>query len=821
MSVLFIGVGGLDYHQPEVIKRLHHFLRSAQETIYSYEGSINKLAVDDKGTIFIALFGAPPYAHQDDPKRAVQCALSLQQMAQSQNLQLAIGVTTGRVFAGPVGSETRREYTVMGDTVNLAARLMGAAGLGQVRCDDETYRLSHNSIHFETLPPVRLKGKAGLIPLYKPLSEAKESLVTFTKSQLVGRQNEIAAFTACLDDIQAKQSRILILKGEAGIGKSRLVEELRRLIRERGLIGLLGMGRSIEQNNPYRAWRDIFTNFFGIDDLKDPLERQQQVQSHVQEVTPDLVERLPILNDILDLGFPENNMTASLDTEIRHESLVSLLLALLKAWASEQPLILILEDAHWLDRMSWDLTLQVARALNVARVPLLLIVAMRPLEGEDMRIEPMMLTTMDEAEEIPLDSLSAEETIALAAYRLGLSVPDLPEEIADLVRKRAGGNPFFAEELVYTLRDKGLFTLTTEQGRTRCHVSGNLARELQTLPDTIQGVVLSRIDRLPPEQQLTLKVAAVIGRTFGYTPLYQTLDHYTDLSKQRLKTYLEDLSSLDLTPVEVPEPELTYIFKHIITQEVAYETLLFAQRRQLHRTVAEWHHEKFGAGSVESPPKTGLASIKESPLTPFYPILAYHWRQAEDKVWERHYTWLAGQRAANQFANDDAAQYFSRALTLTAADDIEALYQLLLAREAVNDLRGEREAQAEDLAALETLAEASGKQVWQATVALQQANYAEVMSDYPASLKAAQKAVELAKVLGDQEMGAEGHIAWGKVLWRQGDYEAAHEQFDQAITSAKGTNNRYNEAKSLYYLGQVYLYQDNHSSAQNRRARLS
>jgi adenylate cyclase len=115
-----------------------------------------------------------------------------------------------------------------------------------------------------------------------------------------------------------------------------------------------------------------------------------------------------------------------------------------------------------------------------------------------MRIEPMMLAGMDEAKEIALDSLSAAEIVALAAYRLGITASDLPEEIADLVRKRAGGNPFFAEELVYTLRDKGLFTLTTEQGKTRCHVSGSLAQELQTMPDTIQGVVLSRIDRLPP-----------------------------------------------------------------------------------------------------------------------------------------------------------------------------------------------------------------------------------------------------------------------------------------------------------------------------------
>ncbi|MDX1523554.1 MAG: BREX system ATP-binding domain-containing protein, partial [Anaerolineae bacterium] len=701
---------------------LHTFLKSAQETIYSYEGSINKLAVDDKGTIFIALFGAPPYAHEDDPERALRCALDLQKVAAEQGLQLAIGVTTGRVFTGPVGSETRREYTVMGDTVNLAARLMGQAGLGGIRCDHESYRVTRTRLDFKVLDPVALKGKTGLIRLYEPLGKSVTGQYTASDlSTLIGRREEVAAFTADLDRVEAGNSRILVIEGEAGIGKSRLIEELRRQVEGRGLISLLGTARSIEQHTPYRAWRDIFNTFFALNDLDSQASKQQTVARRVQDATPDLVERLPLLNDMLNLNFPENALTHSMEPELRQESLVSLLLALLRGWAEERPLILILEDAHWLDSLSWDLTLQAARALTVARVPLYLVVVTRPLVGEAMRMEPALLAAMDQTEHLSLESLSPAETVALAAIRLGLTRDRLPAAVAELVRERAGGNPFFAEELVYTLRDNGLITITYENDRKVCLVSGDLDQAVQTFPDTVQGLVLSRIDRLPPEEQLTLKVAAVIGRTFSYPALYDILQEYAELGERMLKVYLDDLRSLDLTPLEVPEPELTYIFKHIITQEVAYETLLFSQRRQLHRSVGEWFHTYFGGQSIEHPPKMGLSHTFDSPLAAFYPLLAHHWGQAEDAVWERHYQWLAGHRAAAQFANEDAINYFSRALALTPETDIEARYDLLLAREKVNDLRGRREAQAADLAALEALALAENNRWWQARIAIRRA----------------------------------------------------------------------------------------------------
>jgi predicted ATPase/class 3 adenylate cyclase len=813
MSVLFVGVGGLDYSQPDAVERLHTFLRAAQETIYSYEGSINKLAVDDKGTIFIALFGAPPYAHEDDPERALHCAMDLQHVATAQGLQLAIGVTTGRVFSGPVGSDTRREYTVMGDTVNLSARLMVAAGMGDIRCDFDTFRRTRNRLSFDLFDPIRVKGKAGLIRIYRPVAQYSESRRSGSGGRLIGRQAELARLTTELDALQQERTRVLMVEGEAGIGKSRLVAELGQLMDERGLTGLLGAGRSIEQQTPYRAWRDIFNTYFGLDEESNTqAERQQQVREQVEEFLPELVDRLPLLNDVLSLGLPENELTASLDIQLRHESLVSLLLELLRVWARERPLVLILEDSHWLDTLSWELALQAVRSLDVARMPLLLLVVMRPLEEGIVRPELQALVNLDQTDRLHLTSLSPDETVLLAATRLGVTADGLPQVVARLVHERAGGNPFYAEELVYALRDNDLIEVT-DGG---CVVSGDLAKAEQALPDNIQGLVLSRIDRLPPEKQLTLKVAAVIGRTFAYTTLSDTLRNLMAVTGDLLKDYLEDLDHLDLTPLDVPEPELTYIFKHIITQEVAYETLLFAQRRQLHGSVADWYERHFDPdGQITPAIRRGDYSeqMLESPLAPYCPLLVYHSRQADDENRERSYARLAGQWAAAQYANTESVGYLGRALELTPENDVETRYDLLLAREAVNDLRGERDTQRADLELLTEVIDQMAAGGRRAEISLRRANYAETISDYPVALAAAEEAIVLARQSQDQTRETRGHIARGIVLWRQGEYRAAQEPLERALTLAEANQDRFNEARSLYYLGDVYLYQNNYDRA--------
>ncbi|MDH3675570.1 MAG: AAA family ATPase, partial [Anaerolineae bacterium] len=584
MSVMFAGIKGLDYSQPGTVDELHEILGEVQKIIYNYWGAFTRLTVDDKGTVLLVLFGAPPYSHEDDPERALRCALDLQVLAKNCGLKLATGVTAGRVFAGPVGGDTRREYTVMGDAVNLAARLMVAAGPGRICCNYEAYRSTYDKIKFEPLPPMEIKGKAGFIPIYRALEYYQPLQLAKIKrgeanDRLIGRQAEVERLVTCLEKARSGDSSIVVIEGEAGIGKSRLVEKLVELTDDSAHTIVLGMGRSIEQATPYHAWKGILATYFGLDTtngvVTKQVERQRQIQSRVRAVHPELEECLPLLNDVFTLNLPDNSFTASLKPSLRDQHLVALAAALVRSWADEKPLVIILEDAHWLDAASWKLAVQIAVASIKDQTPLMLVLVTRPLEDVNMRTDTTLLTALEETEYIRLDSLSTDETLALAARRMGLSRHELPEAVAELLHRRAGGNPFFAEELFYTLHESGSITFKTMGDRIRCLISGDLDRAAQTLPTTIQSVVLTRIDQLPPEKQLTLRIAAVIGQTFSHITLYDTLKKHSDIPQRLYSDYVDDLTYLDLIRPERPGPNATYEFRHVIIREVSYQSLLF------------------------------------------------------------------------------------------------------------------------------------------------------------------------------------------------------------------------------------------------------
>lgn len=202
---------------------------------------------------------------------------------------------------------------------------------------------------------------------------------TSEQSKMVGRRAEMEIIQKMLDEVQVCTTRVLIIEGEAGIGKSRLIKDLKRLARERGLTGLMGNGQSIEQQTPYRAWRDVFTSYFDLDEVTNIQERRALVETTAAQIIPEHIQRLPVLNDILGLGIPETDATRSLDASLRQQNVTLVLTDLLRAWADEHPLVLILEDAHWLDGLSWQLTLEVVRSLSLANAPLLLVLANRPL----------------------------------------------------------------------------------------------------------------------------------------------------------------------------------------------------------------------------------------------------------------------------------------------------------------------------------------------------------------------------------------------------------------------------------------------------------
>ena len=656
-------------------------IQRAQEIIARYDGALIQLTFDDHGNYFYATFGALS-AHEDDARRAVYAAFDLQKLA-----RLSIGIGRGMMRVGAYGARTRRTFGALGDKTNLAARLMQAAPPGEIFISGRIAAALGADIAAQALPPIRVKGKAGLVRVYRPINQPAP--VVRPHSEIIGRRAEIASIEKILDAVQRGATRVLIVEGEAGIGKSRLVDKLKHLTRMHGLTWLIGYGQSIEQHTPYRAWRDVFNSYFDLDNRESRFleetwilnERRARVEALVAQLAPEHTPRLPVLNDVLGLGIPENDLTQSFDANLRQQNVSLILTALLHAWAVERPFVLILEDAHWLDGLAGQLALDVARALATARAPFLFVLVNRPLDANRAGQKIFdALRALDITQSLTLSALAPNEIIALIADRLNVPASVLPAPLIALVQSRANGNPFFAEELVFNLRDNGIII----QRGARIMLAQDLTQSTQTLSDTLHGLILSRIDRLPPQRQFVIKVAAVIGRAFAFAPLHHVVNQYVTMVNDSLKDHLVALTHADFTFLETLEPELTYLFKHIITQEAAYQTLLFSQRRELHRLVAEWY-----AGNQQS------TADSESSYTVYYPLLAYHYRYAEDLAKEKQYLGLAANAAEKIFANDAAIGFYTRWLDILANEAKPSPLQvseMALSREPATWLRSAQDA---------------------------------------------------------------------------------------------------------------------------------
>lgn len=657
LTILFLNIQ-IDYHRPEALHTLQRAVTASQEVLYRYEGHWTRIVVDEKGTYLLMVLGLPPYTHENDPWRGVQIGLALNPIFAGMGIHGALGITTGRVFCGEQGNDTRREYTFLGDGVNLSARLMVAAESEQTEpglsllCDEKTYLETQALIRYQSLPPLAIKGRTTPTPVYQPLAPIRAALSSRQELAahwpLLGREAELAFLRARLKALQVEaEDSIVIVEGEAGIGKSHLADVVLADAVQRQITCWYTAADAVEKNTPYHAWRPLFAQLLALEQEErwDNAAMQAHLETQLSS-RPQLLPLLPLLNPVIPVELPDTAVTAQMALENRADNTQALLVTLLQQHSRPgHSHFLLVEDVQWFDSASWELLLAVRHQIR----PLLLLLTGRSLATLNGSLpEEARQLLAATPYHLHLEPLTPEPSLELVRQRLG--VRDLPRSVADLIQRTAEGHPFFSEEIAYALRDTGHIQI--ENGR--CQVApeaGNLA-SIQ-FPTTIEGVITARIARLTPEQQLTVKVASVIGRIFAL----RALTHIYPIPAERdlVPQYVSDLDRLNITPYYASDPEVNYIFRHILSREVAYNLMLYAQRQQLHQTVAEWYEAAHAAN-----------------LAPIYPLLAYHWHEAavldaaNDQVAAKAVEYLdkAGVQALRNGAMNEAAQFFSRLLHL-------------------------------------------------------------------------------------------------------------------------------------------------------------
>lgn len=643
---LFLRFGGIDYDSDDdAAAKLDRYVRWVQSVLQRYAGNLIQLTVGDKGSYLYAVWGAP-MAHDDDACRAITAALELRsappEFAYIRAIQ--IGISRGRMRTGAYGGQTARTYGVLGPETNMAARLMQHAPPGEVYVAAAAQREAAEDFTWQALPPLRVKGKAEPATVFRLIAAAAFAGLHEPRYTLpmIGRGAELARVAEKLAAACESRGQIVAVVAEAGMGKSRLVAEIMRLAGELQFESFGGECQSYGTNNSYLVWEGLLSSFFGLQSGQTLEQQLEQLETRLGAFDAALTARLPLLGVALNLPIPDNELTGSLDAKLRKASLEALLVDCVRARAAQTPLLLVLEDCHWLDELSHDLLEAIGRA--IAGLPVLIVVAYRPPTLE--RLQAPRVTRLPYCTELRLGEFSLAEAAQLITLKLAQLSGDssgVPDMVVERIMARAQGNPFYIDELINYVRDRGLDPRDAA------------IFERLELPTNLHSLVLSRIDQLSTSQKQTITVASVIGRMFRESWLHGV--HPQLGSRARVAAALLQLSRLDLTPLDQAEatttlpghsePDLTYIFKHIVTREAAYESLPFDMRSRMHENFA-----------------TFMEASYEGSLEQYIDLLAYHYDLSANDGKRREYLRKGGEAAQAAYANEAAIDYYKRLLAL-------------------------------------------------------------------------------------------------------------------------------------------------------------
>lgn len=736
---------------------------------------IGRIGNQDRGGTLLLFWGVPQSTERD-VARALHFLVELQAAV---NTPLRAGVTSGLAYAGYIGSTRREEYTCHSNKVNLAARQMVAAPWGEVWLDETTARAAQAVFKVTGRGHHLFKGFADERSVFLLAGRRTVASHPLYAGRLVGREEEVRQLQQAVRPLsEGRFGGLVVISGEAGVGKSRLAHDFlaESLPLVQANVFLCQADEILRQS--LNAFRYFLHHYFEQSAMDGESANQQRFNQRLDdliantaddELRRELDRGRSFLGALLNLHWP-GSLYEQVEPKLRFENSLSALKALIKAESVRQPVIIHLEDAHWLDADSRTFLQNLTH--NVAGYPFLVIATQRPPATEEAAVPSLVAPDAPQAT-IQLRPLPPAAIAHLAAARLEGAVSP---ELAALLVERAEGNPFFAEQILLYLQEQALIVRNGHGWQLK-----NGRQPNGTLPADVRSVLVARLDRLPAEVRQVVQAAAVLGREFAVQVLAGMLSN-----DGAVMTKVQQAAR---AAIWMALNDLRYLFQHVLLRDAAYEMQLQAQRRWLHQLAME---------------------VMESlylDLSPYYGELAYHAEQAGLVEKARDYWEKAGGAAWQAHQNDEAITCYSRALALTTATADRI--RLLLAREPIYALQRAHAAQDADLAMLEQLAVTEGDLWLQAEVAVRRSRYANSVVDMEQALAAAQTAVTLARqVAGPAGVEAEaaGYLAWAEALRVSGTLTAISEKIEQSLRLAQAAGLRQVEAGCLYQLATNCYY---------------
>jgi predicted ATPase/class 3 adenylate cyclase len=807
VTVLFVDLSGFTelsqkIDSEDLYEFVQEFIQVLAGSVYKFEGMVDKFTGDG----LMALFGAP-IAHENNAELAVLAALDMQkgvaelkrkvEKPSALDLLLHIGLNSGPVIVGDIGSNLLMNYTAIGNTVNLARRLEDVASPGTILVSQSVYNQTKALFDYEIIPDVSLKGVEQSVSAYKLTGQKTmrgsvrgiESLY----APMVGRENELQVLIQAAHGLKEDGTgKLVMVSGEAGIGKSRLITELKTRLQGAEITILEGQSLTYRRLAAYWIFVDAFRKYLGVtSQTEESTVRSRLSQQLQQSLGGGWEDVFPYLEHLLSL--PLSSKAAAeriryLDASQLRQQIFMAVREFLAAEAHKKPILFILEDIHWADHNSLELLSYLVDSFQSA--PLMLLCVTRPVK-EGPLVEILQSVTKhhpDEYYELALESLSADQSEQLITHLL--TITELPPALRDYILQRAAGIPFYLEEILRMLIDNEVIQRSAEGWKIASEVDAN---ELG-VPDNLEGLILARFDRLHESQRKVLQTASVIGREFSLRILHTV---HRNINKEQMDEILGQLSLRDFI-LPVPETHAAnYVFKHALLSEAVYKTMLRRDRNKIHGKIGQ-AIEKVYAPNLES-------QIE---------ILARHYSYSPLHDRALHYLILAGQKASRNYDNRQARQHFEQAKELLSAVE-HSMTQELSVYSGLGDvlvLAGEYPpAREEYLSALESLKAANGSSGLEEISNLHRklGTTYERQGEYSEALECL---LEAQKVLGDTPGACltRAHIAndTGWIHFLQANYSEAEQFLIDGLHLIEDTEH-YEIIASIYNrLGGIYFQKE-------------